>query len=51
VPGAALLDAVVGPHESATLWVADPDPRAQAFYRKHGFVPDGTMQFISFREV
>jgi hypothetical protein len=51
VPGAALLDAVVGPHESATLWVADTDPRAQAFYRKHGFVPDGTMQFISFREV
>ena len=30
--------------ESAALWVADPNPRAQAFYRKHGFVPDGTMQ-------
>ena len=42
--GEALLDAVVGPHESAALWVADPNPRAQAFYRKHGFVPDGTMQ-------
>ena len=41
--GAALLDAVVR-HESAALWVADPNPRAQAFYRKHGFVPDGTMQ-------
>ncbi len=26
------------------LWVADPNPRAQAFYRKHGFVPDGTAQ-------
>jgi predicted GNAT family N-acyltransferase len=24
------------------LWVADPNPRAQAFYRKQGFVPDGT---------
>ena len=42
--GAALLDAVVGAHESAALWVADPNPRAQAFYRKHGFVPDGTTQ-------
>lgn len=42
--GAALLDSVVGPHESAALWVADPNPRAQAFHGKHGFVPDGTMQ-------
>jgi hypothetical protein len=22
------------------MWVADPNPRAQAFYRKHGFVLD-----------
>jgi ribosomal protein S18 acetylase RimI-like enzyme len=42
--GAALLGAVVGPYESAALWVADPNPRAQAFYRKRGFVPDGTVQ-------
>jgi GNAT superfamily N-acetyltransferase len=41
--GAALLDTVVGPHSSAALWVADPNPRAQAFYRKHGFVADGTV--------
>lgn len=41
--GAALLDAVVDTHESAALWVADPNPRAQAFYRKHGFVADGTV--------
>lgn len=27
--------------ESAGLRVADPNPRAQAFYRKHGFRPDG----------
>jgi GNAT superfamily N-acetyltransferase len=40
--GAALLDAVIGPHDSAALWVADPNPRAQAFYRKHRFVADGT---------
>ena len=32
------------PHQSAALWVADPNPRAQAFYVKNGFVPDGTVQ-------
>lgn len=42
--GTALLGAVVRPDESAALWVADPNPRAQAFYRKHGFEPDGTVQ-------
>jgi GNAT superfamily N-acetyltransferase len=42
--GRALLDAVIAPAESAALWVADPNPRAQAFYRKHGFVADGTAQ-------
>jgi GNAT superfamily N-acetyltransferase len=40
--GAGLLRSVVPPAESAALWVADPNPRAEAFYRKHGFVPDGT---------
>jgi ribosomal protein S18 acetylase RimI-like enzyme len=39
--GLALLNAVLDPYEAAVLWVADPNPRAQAFYRKHGFVPDG----------
>ncbi|NCD17448.1 MAG: GNAT family N-acetyltransferase [Actinobacteria bacterium] len=42
--GPALLEAVVDPEESAVLWVADPNPRAQAFYRKHGFDSDGTAQ-------
>jgi len=42
--GPALLWAVLDPAESAALWVADPNPRAQAFYRKHGFVADGTAQ-------
>jgi GNAT superfamily N-acetyltransferase len=42
--GPALLETVVGPEESAALWVADPNPRAQAFYRKHGFVADGRAQ-------
>ncbi len=39
--GPALLQAVVDPEESVALWVADPNPRAQAFYRKHGFEIDG----------
>ncbi len=42
--GPALLDAVLDPEESAALWVADPNPRAQAFYRKHGFVANGKAQ-------
>jgi ribosomal protein S18 acetylase RimI-like enzyme len=43
--GPALLRAVVDPEEeSVALWVADPNPRAQAFYRKHGFVTDGAAQ-------
>ncbi|MDI6105038.1 GNAT family N-acetyltransferase [Actinoplanes sp. NEAU-A12] len=42
--GPALLNAVLDPHEPAALWVADPNPRAQAFYRKHGFAPDGAGQ-------
>ncbi len=40
--GKALLDAVICRDTAAGLWVADPNPRAQAFYRKHGFVPDGS---------
>jgi GNAT superfamily N-acetyltransferase len=42
--GPALLAAVVDPAESVALWVADPNPRAQAFYRRNGFVPDGSAQ-------
>jgi GNAT superfamily N-acetyltransferase len=42
--GAALLDAVIEPTASAALWVADPNPRAQAFYSKHGFAPDDGFQ-------
>jgi GNAT superfamily N-acetyltransferase len=42
--GSGLLEAVVGREEPVALWVADPNPRAQAFYRKHGFVADGTVQ-------
>ena len=39
--GGELLGAVLDPTESAVLWVADPNPRAQAFYRREGFEPDG----------
>jgi GNAT superfamily N-acetyltransferase len=39
--GTALLRDVTEPEEVVLLWVADPNPRAQAFYRKHGFEPDG----------
>ena len=42
--GRALLEAVIDSAEPAALWVADPNPRAQAFYRKHGFVADGAAQ-------
>jgi ribosomal protein S18 acetylase RimI-like enzyme len=42
--GALLLDAVVPAGTDAYLWVADPNPRAQAFYRKQGFLPDGATQ-------
>jgi GNAT superfamily N-acetyltransferase len=43
--GAALLDAVVEPSATVGLWVAEPNPRAQAFYRKSGFRPDGATRF------
>ncbi|WJX99325.1 GNAT family N-acetyltransferase [Curtobacterium sp. 458] len=38
--GQALLDAALG-HRSASLWVAEDNPRAQAFYRRNGFTADG----------
>ncbi|MFP3380653.1 GNAT family N-acetyltransferase, partial [Bacillus sp. SIMBA_069] len=41
--GAALLEAVLS-KKPAQLWVADPNPRAHAFYRKNGFEFDGTVQ-------
>jgi ribosomal protein S18 acetylase RimI-like enzyme len=40
--GTDLLEAVLNSGEAATLWVAEPNPRAQAFYRKHQFEADGT---------
>lgn len=38
--GQALLDAVLV-DRPASLWVASDNPRAHAFYRRNGFMPDG----------
>nr|WP_120522667.1 GNAT family N-acetyltransferase [Arthrobacter celericrescens] len=43
--GQALLDAVIG-REAAYLWVLEDNPRAQAFYRRNGFVPDGRRELL-----
>ena len=40
--GQMLLDAALG-DGGAYLWIADNNPRAFAFYRRNGFVPDGTI--------
>jgi len=41
--GQALLDEVLG-DEPASLWVLEDNPRARAFYRRNGFIPDGARQ-------
>jgi GNAT superfamily N-acetyltransferase len=38
--GTGLLAAVLDAEDSVALWVADPNPRAQAFYPKRGFVAE-----------
>lgn len=40
--GQALLDAVIG-DAPAFLWVAEGNTRAEAFYRRNGFVRDGAL--------
>jgi ribosomal protein S18 acetylase RimI-like enzyme len=49
--GQGLLTAVLDPDVSCALWVAEPNPRAQAFYRKHGFAADGTEKEGDVREI
>jgi len=44
--GQALLDAAVG-DRPASLWVAAENPRAIAFYRRNGFLPDGAHQVLA----
>lgn len=41
--GGALLDAAIG-DRVASLWVLADNPRAHAFYAKHGFAPDGAVK-------
>ena len=42
--GRELLDSVLDDRRPAVLWVADPNPRAQAFYRRAGFRMDGVVK-------
>ncbi len=39
--GTRLLEVAIG-KEAAIVWVLEDNLRAQAFYRRHGFVADGT---------
>ncbi|WP_194814708.1 GNAT family N-acetyltransferase [Nocardia sp. XZ_19_385] len=43
-----LLQAAVDPAASCSLWVFEENPRAQAFYRKHGFELDGARKVEEF---
>ncbi|MGN6197938.1 N-acetyltransferase family protein [Humibacter sp.] len=45
--GQQLLDAALG-DAPAYLWVLADNPRAQAFYRRNGFLPDGTSKVDTF---
>lgn len=46
--GRALAEAAIG-DAAACVWVLDGNERALAFYRKLGFVPDGTREQLSER--
>ncbi|MBT2501302.1 GNAT family N-acetyltransferase [Curtobacterium sp. ISL-83] len=48
--GQRLLDAAVG-NTGAYLWMADDNPRAEAFYRRNGFERDGAVKQESFGPV
>ncbi|MFB8274289.1 GNAT family N-acetyltransferase [Nocardia colli] len=43
-----LLYASVDPAAEYSLWVFEQNPRAQSFYRKHGFALDGTSRVEAF---
>jgi L-amino acid N-acyltransferase YncA len=45
--GQQLLDAAVG-DDAAFLWMADDNPRAEAFHRRNGFEHDGAEETQSF---
>ena len=53
--GTAMLDAALAlmrdrGFSTATLWVLSENPRARAFYARHGFHDDGTAQWIDALE-
>ncbi|AYG03035.1 GNAT family N-acetyltransferase [Gryllotalpicola protaetiae] len=48
--GQQLLDEVLT-ERASVLWVADPNPRAQAFYARNGFAADGAAQGEAPREI
>ncbi|WP_433201867.1 N-acetyltransferase family protein [Nocardia sp. CA-107356] len=43
-----LIRAALTPDTPCSLWVFEKNPRAQAFYRKHGFELDGTTRVEAF---
>jgi len=43
-----LIRAALLPDTPCSLWVFEKNPRAQAFYRKHGFELDGTTRVEAF---
>ncbi len=43
-----LIRAAVAPGIPCSLWVFEKNPRAQAFYRKHGFELDGASRIEAF---
>ncbi|MET7767662.1 GNAT family N-acetyltransferase [Nocardia sp. NPDC005366] len=43
-----LIDVALTPGVSCSLWVFAENPRAQAFYRKHGFALDGAHKIEDF---
>lgn len=47
--GQALLDAALG-DRPASLWMAEHNPRASAFYARNGFTPDGARKVEPSRE-
>ncbi|MFT4470734.1 N-acetyltransferase family protein [Arthrobacter sulfonylureivorans] len=44
--GQQLLEAAIGGNP-ALLWVLEDNPRAQAFFRKHGFAADGRREALT----
>ncbi|MEV6427481.1 GNAT family N-acetyltransferase [Nocardia sp. NPDC051463] len=43
-----LIHTVLDPQTPVSLWVFEENPRAQSFYRKHGFELDGTRRVEAF---